>query len=112
MRAGAWFRCWKADTISRAWRPRRRPMWARLLLRDRPQIDVTSLYDLFALGLPIAHIEAVGNDSRAGLELFHQLGLEADVHVGQQIERHHRSVCDVGLEEVVLFECHLVGDAG
>src|SRR6187431_3367316 len=45
----------------------------RLFLRNRPEIDLAALDVELFLRLPIAHVERVRHDARAGLQLFHQL---------------------------------------
>ena len=80
--------------------------------RHGPEIDAAAVDDLFALGLPIAHIEAVRDDPRAGLQLLQQLRLEALVDVGKQVERDDGGVRDVRFEQVVLLELDLVFDVG
>ena len=51
------------------------------------------------------------HDARPGLELGQEPRPELHVQIGQQIERDHRSVGELRLEEVFLAKLHQVGDA-
>jgi hypothetical protein len=62
-------------------------------------------------GFPVAHVVVVGHDAGPRLELAQELGPQPQVHVGQQVQRDHGRVLDVGLEQVLLEELHAVGDA-
>ena len=57
------------------------------------------------LGLRPPHVEGVGDDPRAGLELL-QLGHELDVQARQQVERDDVRLAQVLLEDVLLLDRH------
>src|SRR5687768_14722466 len=84
----------------------RSPMRARsrlLLVRglDRPVIDGAAIDAFGAFRRPLgAHVERVRHDARADLQLPPQLRAQCRVHLRQQVERHHRRLREIGLEEV------------
>src|SRR5689334_17507717 len=61
-----------------------------------PEIDRRSANLSFLLGRPVAHVKSVGHDSRARLQLFHELRLELFIETRQEVKRDHRGLADVG----------------
>src|SRR4029453_11125113 len=61
---------------------------------------------------PVAHVEVVRDDPRAGSELAEQLRPQAKVQLGRQVQRHHGGLAEVGLEQIARPERHAIGDAG
>ena len=58
------------------------------------------------LGLPVAHVEAMRNDARAGLKIPQQLGPQPLVHVRKQVKRNDTGFVNVSVEKIVLFKTH------
>src|SRR5512134_3255681 len=80
--------------------------------RNGPQIERGGAHLLHAVGLPVAHVEAVRNDAGAGPELADQPGAQLQIEPRQEIERHDGRIAEVDLEQVLVDESHAPGDAG
>jgi len=65
----------------------------------------------FTIRLPVGERKVVRHDARAGAQLAHELRLKVLHHAGQQIQRKHRRLRDVRLENVLLNEFDAITDA-
>ena len=61
--------------------------------------------------LPVAHVERVRDDARARLQLLLQLRNQLQIERRQQVQRDHGRLADVGREQILIEEFHLVADA-
>ncbi len=82
------------------------------LLRDGPAVHGIAFQVDRPVRSPPAHVKVMGHHRRAGGELVKKDGAELLVDRGEQIQRHHRRLADVGLEEVPLPELDEIGHAG
>src|SRR5436190_15136897 len=82
-----------------------------LPLRNRPQVDKPAVQLDLSVRLPGSHIELVRHDARAGLELGEQARAQLHVEIRQQVQRDHRRIAELRLEEVLAPERNEVGDA-
>src|SRR5690606_34482002 len=69
-------------------------------------------YALSALRMPISHIVVVGNHPGAWSQLAQQPATQPQVDLRHQIERNHRGLAEVGVEQVLLDDLHAIGHAG
>ena len=83
---------------------RERPERADHLLRQR-ELD-------HLVERPGAEVVVVRHDARAGLELLDEARQQLQVHLRQQVHRHHADAAQVGLEQVLHLETRQRLDAG
>src|SRR4051812_28100765 len=83
----------------------------RLLARNHPEEDFISPgFELF-FRLPVAHVEAVGNDAGPRFQIVQQFGAQLQVDRRQQIESYYGGIADFGFEQILLDELYQPGDA-
>lgn len=58
------------------------------------------------LGRPVAEAEAVRHDASAGAQLREQLRHQSPVHIGKEKQGHHRSLAQIGEEQVLLSKLY------
>src|SRR5688572_26609790 len=78
--------------------------------RNDPKIEGGTLDLQCAIGLPIAQIELMRNNSGAWSRLQKEPRAKPEVHIRQQIHSDDGCLADVRVEYVFLPEVHLVGD--
>jgi hypothetical protein len=71
---------------------------------NHPIIKAAVAYLPDFVRLPIAHIEGMGNDARAGPEFAQQLGPKLQIQFVQQIKSDHGGLPEVHCEEIALDE--------
>ena len=81
------------------------------IVRHGPEVHLPSSHRGGPVRFPVAHVELVRDDARAGPQLGEELGAELQVHAPEQVERHDRRVAQIGAEEVELAELDAIGDA-
>ena len=72
---------------------------------DDPEVQamlaLPAAHALHAVGLPVAHVEIVGDDTYARRQLAQELGAQPQIHIVAQVERHHGGARQVGDEQVL-----------
>jgi hypothetical protein len=63
-------------------------------------------------GHPVGDAVAVGHNTRTGPEFAQELWSQPRIQLRRQKERDHRSVPDIGIEQVLDAERHAVADTG
>src|ERR1019366_2457209 len=81
-------------------------------LGDGPEVYDPPVYIHFLVGLPLAHVELVGDNAGTHFQVLEKLRAKLEVDVRQEVERHDGGIVEVGIEQVLLDEPHAVGDAG
>jgi len=81
-------------------------------LATKPATEIIAIAgeSLFLIGLPVAHVEGIGYDSRTGFEFLKKLWPQTQVDLGQEKKRDHAGFVNVSLEKVVLLESDQVLD--
>src|SRR5260370_41991475 len=77
-----------------------------------PEVYDARVYIHFLVGLPFAHVELVGDNAGTHFELLEKLRAQPEVDVRQGVDRHEGGIAEVAIEEVLLDEPYVVGDAG
>src|ERR1019366_1190333 len=77
-------------------------------LGDGPEVYDAPVYIHFLVGLPLAHVELVGDNAGTHFQVLEKLGAQLEVDVRQEVERHDGGIVEVGIEKVLLDEPHAV----